>query len=81
MNSVGIRWPFLLTFWSGLSEVSIYAPVAWRPYPALAGMMADEPSRPLLALAAQIALTTGKPRVVECFEDKRLQSSCFSAQW
>ena len=80
MNIVGIRWPFLLTFWSGLSEVSIYTTVVGRPYPALVGMMADEPSRPLLALAALIALTTGEPRVVECIEEKRLQSSCFSAQ-
>ncbi|XP_009320655.1 PREDICTED: uncharacterized protein LOC103915542, partial [Pygoscelis adeliae] len=64
----------------GSSEVSIYTPVVGRPYPALAGMMSDEPSRSLLALAALIALTTGEPRVSECIEEKRLRSSCFSAQ-
>jgi len=80
MNSVGIRWPFLLTFWSGLSEVSIYTAVVGRPYPALAGMMSDEPSRPLLALASLIDLITGEPRVVECIEEKTLRSSYFSAQ-
>lgn len=55
MNSVGIRWPFLLTFWSGSSEVFIYTPVVGRPFPALAGMMADELSKLLCALAALIA--------------------------
>lgn len=80
MSSVGIRWPFLLTFWSGSSEVSIYTPVVGRPYPAFAGMIADELCRPLLALAALIALTPGEPRVVQCTEEKRPWSSCFSAQ-
>lgn len=44
-----------MTFWSGSSEVFIYTPVVGRPFPALAGMMADELSKALCALAALIA--------------------------
>lgn len=42
-------WPF------GQDRVFIYTPVVGRPFPALAGMMADELSKPLCALAALIA--------------------------
>ena len=79
MSSVSIRWPFLLTFWSGSSEVSIYTPVVGKPYPVFAGMMAEEPSRPLLALAALTALQKN-PDWFEYMEEKRPWSFCFSAQ-
>lgn len=80
MNSMSIRCPFLLTFWSGSSAVSIYTPVVGRPYPALVGMVPAECSRPLLDLAALISLIKGAPKAAECREETKLQSSCFSAQ-
>lgn len=80
MNSMSIRCPFLLTFWSGSSAVSIYTPVVGRPYRVLAGMVAAECSRPFLTLAALISLIKGAPKADESREETKLELSCFPAQ-